>query len=1580
MAQSQYKLTWNDNSLDESGFVIERSVNGGTFAQIATVGANVTTFTDTIPLTQSGPPPVSGDGNTYTYQVAAFNQNGQSFFSNSATNAPTFTTQPQSQLASVYQNVTLSAAAIGLPAPTYQWEKDGVALTDVAGHLAGSTTDTLTITSVTNADLGTYTVVASNGLTPDATSQAANLTVQRASQTISNFPTLATATFGDPPVALTAAASSNLPVSYTSSDPTVATVSGGVLTIVGVGSTTITASQPGDSIYFPATSVQQTLTVSPSSQTITFDPVPQSTYGDGSVALIATSSSGLPVTFTSGNPNIATVNGSTLTILNAGAATIVAHQVGNADYTAATDVAQTIYIAKADQTITFTMPSTMVYGDAPYTLTATSSSGLTVSFGSSQLSIANVNGNTLTLVGSGSLNITASQLGNLNYNAAPPVTLPLTVNQPPTFTVNPSSVTAQPGYTVHLGVSVKGSPAPTLQWQFSTDGGASWTGLINGGAYSGTDLPQLTITGVTAAMNGYEYNCRATNTVDTNRMVSTASTAATLTVNSAPVFTVQPVVANTAPGGNAAFTIATIGNPAPMYQWQVSTSAGGTTFVNITNDTTYSGATTPTLSLTDVPTSLNGYVYRCVATNSLAPGGVISSTATLTLGSVAPSISTQPASQTVASGTSATFQVAATGYPIPTYQWMVSTDSGVTWNPVPTSAPYSGGTSATLTISDVTGLNGYQYECVVSNKQGPVTSNAATLTVQPNVPPSFTTQPADASVAYGGHASFSVQVAGTAPISLQWQLSTDGGVTWTNVTNAAPYSGATSATLQITGASAALNGTEYQCLATNVVASNVASSPASLSVVAVAPTFTTQPASQTVTAGTTVTFTAGASGNPTPVYQWQISTDGGTTWNALTNTAPYSGVTTSTLVLTSVPQSLSGTEYECVASNAGGPANSNVVTLVVYPAPVNSAPAILSQPSSETVPLNGSATFRVYATGAPAPTYQWRFNGAPISGATSATFVKSGVQATDSGNYDVVVTNFLGSVTSSAATLTVNAPPVIVTQPLGGTVTPGADFTVSVTATGKTPLTYQWRFNGTPITGATGSTYTVTNVRAASAGAYDVVVTNSIGSVTSNAALLGLESYAGEYFGTLSGGGSWALYVRPDNTGTYIAYLPDRKTALVVQVVVDASGSFTAPATEISSTTMPTTQSIQLGPRRAAEATAVTVSGTITNGQVTGQVAGIGETLSGTADIGAGATAGLYTAPAIAASSGTAYSIIGPSGQALVVTTTASSADGASGTLSSTGQLTATSANGAVVSITINPTADSLTATYTTTGGTGVQFAGVADTVPVTTRLINLSARAPAGSGSATLIAGFTLSGTDAKPILVRGIGPTLTGYGVTDAVPDPALSLYAGQTVLAANDNWSAAANPDAIAAAAKAVGAFPLTANSLDASLLPTLNPGTYTAEVAANGNADGVALVEIYDAGTSNTRLINVSARADVGTGTNVAIVGFVVAGNAPKQFLVRAVGPSLAPFGVTGYLADPQLTLMQQGSSTPLAQNDNWGGTTTLENAFNRVGAFALDPASKDAAIVITLDPGAYTAIVSGTNNTTGVALIEVYQLP
>ncbi|MGA7724332.1 MAG: immunoglobulin domain-containing protein [Opitutaceae bacterium] len=300
------------------------------------------------------------------------------------------------------------------------------------------------------------------------------------------------------------------------------------------------------------------------------------------------------------------------------------------------------------------------------------------------------------------------------------------------------------------------------------------------------------------------------------------------------------------------------------------------------------------------------------------------------------------------------------------------------------------------------------------------------------------------------------------------------------------------------------------------------------------------------------------------------------------------------------------------------------------------------------------------------------------------------------------------------------------------------------------------------------------------------------------------------------------------------------------------------------------------------------------------------------------------------------------------------------------------------------------TYTCTATNSTGSVTSNPATLTVVGTsdpgRLVNLSCRAGVGTGANLLIAGFAVGGSGTsgqEPLLVRASGPALVPFGVGGALPDPKLQLYTGAgALLATNSGWGGSAS---IASTAAAVGAFAWTSpTSNDAALVTSQSAGPYTAQISGASGDTGVSLAEVYDATPAGSytvatpRLINLSARVQVGTGGNILIAGFVIGGSTSETVLVRASGPALVPFGVTGTLSDPKLQLYT-GSGTLLATNNGWGGNPQIASAASAVGAFSWSSStSNDSAILVTLPPGAYTAQVSGASGDTGVALVEVYE--
>ncbi len=249
--------------------------------------------------------------------------------------------------------------------------------------------------------------------------------------------------------------------------------------------------------------------------------------------------------------------------------------------------------------------------------------------------------------------------------------------------------------------------------------------------------------------------------------------------------------------------------------------------------------------------------------------------------------------------------------------------------------------------------------------------------------------------------------------------------------------------------------------------------------------------------------------------------------------------------------------------------------------------------------------------------------------------------------------------------------------------------------------------------------------------------------------------------------------------------------------------------------------------------------------------------------------------------------------------------------------------------------------------------------------LSNISSRGRVETGNSVMIGGFVISGSTPKTVLIRARGPSLSAFGVTGLMLNPTLALYAGATLLDSNNDWGSATNALAISA----TGLAP--ASPLESAILTTLPPGAYTAIVSGVGSTTGIAIVEVLEIDNPASPLSNISTRGLVQTVNNVLIGGFIISGTAPKTVLIRARGPSLAAFGVTGVVANPKMDLYS--GSTVIASNDDWGSATNAA-AITATGLAPSNP--QESAILTTLAPGAYTVIVRGVAGSTGVGIVEV----
>lgn len=268
--------------------------------------------------------------------------------------------------------------------------------------------------------------------------------------------------------------------------------------------------------------------------------------------------------------------------------------------------------------------------------------------------------------------------------------------------------------------------------------------------------------------------------------------------------------------------------------------------------------------------------------------------------------------------------------------------------------------------------------------------------------------------------------------------------------------------------------------------------------------------------------------------------------------------------------------------------------------------------------------------------------------------------------------------------------------------------------------------------------------------------------------------------------------------------------------------------------------------------------------------------------------------------------------------------------------------------------------------------------------LINISTRGFVGVDADVMIAGFIITGTQPRRVLIRGLGESMAARdpNIEGVLADPKLTLHnwKGEVILS-HDNWSEESNSETIDAVGLSVGAA-TPVDPYEAAILTTLEPGLYTVALSGVDRGTGLGLIEVFDASSESieTRLANISTRVRASTGQEVAIAGFVITGQDPKRVLIRALGPELLKRNVLGVLSDPQMSLYR--GQNMIAMNDDWevkNGFLITESS-EQVNTSILDEGSKDAAMVRELEPGLYTVIVSDVNSDTGIALIEVHELP
>lgn len=688
-------------------------------------------------------------------------------------------------------------------------------------------------------------------------------------------------------------------------------------------------------------------------------------------------------------------------------------------------------------TVSATLATTASGGfNTPIVLTAIAGvpAGTTVTFTPSSVvpgSSTSVTLNNANLLANGTYNVTVQGVAGTSTQTTT-VSFVIAAGTAPTLTTV-ANATVCAGSTASFSVTASGAAATSYQWQISTNGGTNWANVTTG--TGGTTASYTTAVTTAGLTNQYRVLVAGQCGVAT-------SNAAILTVQTAPAITGQPQNRIECAGNNAVFTVAANGTNL-TYQWEFSTDG-------VAAYTAIPGAISNSYTVTAVTVSQNNYHYRVVVSGT-CPSPVTSNAGILSVGNAA-AIGTQPTNSTVCVGQTANFSVVASGSSL-TYQWQQSTDAGVTFVNI------AGATASTLSLpSTVATQNGYQYRVnVFSCTPTPITSTIVTLTV--NTLAAITTEPTAAVLCAGSTATYTVAAVGTG-LGYQWQVSTTGCAgTFANI------AGATTNTLTLTNTLATQSGNAYRVVITgtcNTVTSACVSLTVNTPIV-----ITTQPASTSACLPdqTTASFSVAVSGTA-PTYQWQVSTNAGTSW---TNVA---AATNSTLTLTALTASMTGNQYRVVINGTcTSGLNSSAATLTV-----NTKVDITSQPVNRAICAGASTTFNVTATGSTI-TYQWEVsvNNGPFvpvtnagaytgySGATTATLGIANAPSTINGyKYRVIVSGVpCGAVTSNVATLVVNPlPSAVLVAAEYNRLTPYVNTTLFTTVSPSGFYTYQWRKDG----------------------------------------------------------------------------------------------------------------------------------------------------------------------------------------------------------------------------------------------------------------------------------------------------------------------------------------------------------------------------------------------------------------------------------------------------------------------------------------------------------------------------------------
>lgn len=678
--------------------------------------------------------------------------------------------------------------------------------------------------------------------------------------------------------------------------------------------------------------------------------------------------------------------------------------------------------------------------------------------------------------------------------------------------------------------------------------------------------------------------------------------------------------------------------------------------------------------------------------------------------------------------------------------------------------------------------------------------------------------------------------------------------------------------------------------------------------------------------------------------------------------------------------------------NVGNQTTSAPVTVIVSG---GSAPTVsLTSPAANiSITAGNIVTLAAIAADADGTVTSVRFlaNGIPVATATSSPYLGTWTP-TAAGTYSVVAeaTDNAGNITTSTPrTVTVSGntgPSVTITSPRAGAGVPVSSST-AITASASDPdgtiVSVTFYANNVSIGTDNTPPYSA-NWSPTAEGTYSltaVAIDNSGNVVTSPAILVLAGTTGSEAIDTIASGifiggfdsGNFTAINVGNTSATFIGYVPATglgaaKTYYFSDVPVIGSGQFELTNGD----------------------GAVVISGRFNDSGVTGTFVDGGTTFTFTGPVafaqsGNAVRAGYYNGSLTGRLGSVLTGIVGLDGQITIYAKDGSFVDSGAGAIGANGAFSVTTKAGSKFTGTADPATGFLTGTVTKAGGAGSEsFTGAISSGGTFSdgALFGLSTRAWVGTGGDILIAGFAVDGSVPKRLLIRGVGPSL---GIANTVPNPQLKLYRGPNVIASNDNWGTPVDDGAsgaeVAAAIQQAGLGALGSN--EAAIVRTLNPGVYTTQLSDTSGATGNGLLEIYDLSTltpfTAQKMVAISSRGYVGGAGSEMIAGFNVTGTFPKKILIQAVGPGMP--GVSGALADPVLRIVKL-NGTLVRENDNWdvgNDATMLARVRAAAGATPLAPGSKDAAVLITLPPGIYTAVVSGAGGATGVGLVEVYEV-